>query len=641
MKLTNIGKFNSVDDYIDWKIGKFSGEEKTFENLFFFMFSEEENIFSETSDGYRIKKLSYGDCKKNVYIKANELKEIISLPHNSFVGLYMNNSANWIEYFWAILMNGYRPLLMNMRLSDDALERIIYDYNIQLIISDNKKFSCETIISTDINLSTSPYNDSFCNWGDEVGFMSSGTSDDNVKLCFYTAENFYYQIHNSADIIKNCPQIAKHYNGELKLLVLLPLYHVFGFIAVYLWFGFFSRTFVFPKDLNPSTVQNTVKKHKVTHIFAVPLVWDAIHRKAMKTIENKGEKTYSKFCKGLKIANKSKLGQKIMYKPMGEVRDKIFGDSVKFLISGGSFISCETLEFFNGIGYHIANGYGMTEIGITSVDISANPKNRNLGSIGRPFSCTEYAVNDSGELLIKGKNTASRILFNKETLCSGYCDWFNSHDLATKENEMYFIKGRSDDLIVSETGENLNPNLIEKELIIDGINELCLIKSDKGPTLLLSAPTCYTAEKAAKILTTAKSELKRLNLETEIHSVLVTPDNLIEKDSFKLNRKKIAEKLTNNSFNIFKEDVEDAEFEIILNELKKELTEVVADVLQCSTNKVNLNSHFLTDLGASSLDYFMISDAINEKYGIDIKNIDDVNAGLYTVNEIYTYIKSR
>jgi hypothetical protein len=30
-------------------------------------------------------------------------------------------------------------------------------------------------------------------WADEIIFMSSGTSD-NVKLCFYTGENLFYQV---------------------------------------------------------------------------------------------------------------------------------------------------------------------------------------------------------------------------------------------------------------------------------------------------------------------------------------------------------------------------------------------------------------------------------------------------------------
>ena len=43
----------------------------------------------------------------------------------SFVGIYMNNCEQWLELFWALLMQGYRPLLVNNRMSRSVLEDII------------------------------------------------------------------------------------------------------------------------------------------------------------------------------------------------------------------------------------------------------------------------------------------------------------------------------------------------------------------------------------------------------------------------------------------------------------------------------------------------------------------------------------
>ncbi|MBR6469918.1 MAG: AMP-binding protein, partial [Lachnospiraceae bacterium] len=93
-----------------------------------------------------------------------------------------------------------------------------------------------------------------------------------------------------------------------------------------------------------------------------------------------------------------------------ELRENIFGDSIRFLITGGSFIDPKVLAFFNGIGYRLANGYGMTEIGITSVELS--PKRRWLcgGYVGAPMTHAEYRVDENGELLVRGKVLARYIL---------------------------------------------------------------------------------------------------------------------------------------------------------------------------------------------------------------------------------------
>ena len=53
-----------------------------------------------------------------------------------------------------------------------------------------------------------------------------------------------------------------------------------------------------------------------------------------------------------------------------KVQKNILGKEIRFLIAGGSVLSRDTLETLNGVGYNLYNGYGMTEIGVTSVELS-------------------------------------------------------------------------------------------------------------------------------------------------------------------------------------------------------------------------------------------------------------------------------
>ena len=209
MQPTNIRGFRTIDEYIRRKLHEYTLEDKSFATLFKYMFSERENIISEISDGYRIKKTTYGECADKIVKKASSLSSLLSsIPVGSSIGLYMNNSLEWIENFWAILMCGYSPLLMNLRLDDDILDDIIKEYKVPAVITDGKTFDCLSINATDI--SAHEVNDGIGSvWGESVIFMSSGTSR-NVKLCVYTAESFYYQICNSVSIIQNCPKIRNH-----------------------------------------------------------------------------------------------------------------------------------------------------------------------------------------------------------------------------------------------------------------------------------------------------------------------------------------------------------------------------------------------------------------------------------------------
>jgi acyl carrier protein len=475
-------------------------------------------------------------------------------------------------------------------------------------------------------------------FGKEVIFMSSGTTD-KVKLCAYTAENFYYQVCDSADIIEESPDIQKHFDGEIKQLALLPFYHVFGFIAVYIWFGFFSRTFVFLKDMNPSTLLNTVKKHKVTHIFAVPLVWETIYKEAMRKIKGKGEKTYKKFRKALKIANSTgKLGKSFAKAALGEVREGIFGDSICCLITGGSPVRREVLEFFNGIGYHLANGYGMTEIGITSVEVSTKQKQLNNGSIGHSFGHTEYSISDQGELLVRGKTKASRIIIGETSLVTSPDEWFGTNDLAREINGQYFLEGRIDDLIICENGENLNPVLAEAKLKVNGCDRLCLFADKRGvPTLIASAPGCLSPEKLSELTKALDEAVRGAKLEGEIKKIVITTDSLIQGSEFKVSRRKVAERYENGKIRAIDTGNIEKQIAEILSHLESDVRECFAEALEKNACEIETTDNFFTALGGTSLDYFTLLSLVKSRFNVEMPS--DEGNRLTTVKEFCDYIR--
>ncbi len=624
MKLTNVGEFNSITPFVEDKLNKFSSAEKNFLSLFSFMFSERENVMAEISNGFSVKKLTYGECADKIEWLIGALNASLSgVEKGAVVGLYMTNSPEWIQMFWALIFCGYSPLLINARLNDKVIEDTLTDYGILAVVSDGKKFNKPTFFTGDIFSFNGERVYPDCECGKEILFMSSGTSG-NLKLCAYTAENFYYQVCDSLNIIKTCPQMKEHYMGELKILALLPFYHVFGFIAVYLWFGFFSRTFVFLKDLNPQTLLSSVKKHRVTHIFAVPLVWDTVYKQAVKTIKAKGEKTYNKFVKALKLSNKNGIiGKIVRKKGLKEVRDKLFGDSIKFLISGGSGVSKDTLEFFNGIGYHMANGYGMTEIGITSVEQALSGKVLNKGAIGLPFGNTQYKISDGGELLVKSKTRCARIMQGDKVTKTNYSEWFNTNDLALTLDGRYYVNGRKDDLIVCHSGENINPEIIEKSLTIDGVNSTCLFADEnKIPTLMLSVDGHLGKDALEKIRNSAIVALSNAKVGEEVKKIVLTSDKLLGDGEFKKSRKKISKRYSQGEFNIIDTDKEDFD-QRVFDAIYKEVAECFAKALGIDCNKILANDDFFMDLGGTSLDYFTLLGIIQSKFDVDDETLQE------------------
>ena len=640
MKLNNIHGFKNLEAYIKYKIARFAAEEKSFECLFQMMFDEHENIMIETSDGYRVNKITYGQCKEKILSIVPTVKDALAdVEQGQMVGLHMANCVEWLELFWAILICGYRPLIMNTRLSNAVLNQILQEYGVNCVISDGEQFAVKTVtkeavcIPSDRTVEQVPF-------GTEVIFMSSGSTD-NVKLCAYTGENFYHQICASVQIVEQCPHIQRHYEGELKQLMLLPLCHVFGFIAVYLWFGFFSRTFVFPKDLNPTTIQRTVKKHNVTHIFAVPMVWESVHKAAVSKIKARGDKTYAKFCRASAMVNRlGGVGDRLAKRMLREVREGLFGDSVQFMITGGSAISTSTLAFFNGIGYHLTNGYGMTEIGITSLELSSSKKTLNTGSIGVPLGSTEYQIDDSGKLLVRGKTCAVRILQGGEEKPSGYGQWFQTGDLMQCNGGRYYSMGRSDDLIIGSDGENLNPQLAEAALLVAGMDRVCVFSNKNGaPVVLASVPGCFDSKKLGEIYGCLTQRLAAAKLESAVSGIYFTHESLLLPGEFKLSRKKLAARFQNNEIKYF-EPMRIKEHIAALEEgLETEIRNCFAQVLNKDAEEIGLDDNFFLDLQGTSMDYFVLLSTIKSRIGVELSYTDGVR--LTSVGQIAAYIKNR
>ena len=138
---------------------------------------------------------------------------------------------------------------------------------------------------------------------DEIAFSSSATSMIEV-VCFCNGLQISEQILDFGSIVKRDPSITAHYKGSLKQLAFLPFYHVFGLFAVYFWFTFFGRTLVFLKDYSAETILKTCRRHEVTHIFAVPMLWHTIEKQVVAAAREQGEKQLKKLQKGIGFATK-------------------------------------------------------------------------------------------------------------------------------------------------------------------------------------------------------------------------------------------------------------------------------------------------------------------------------------------------
>jgi len=333
---------------------------------------------------------------------------------------------------------------------------------------------------------------------------------------------------------------------------------------------------------------------------------------------------------------------------MKEVQNKIFGNTIKFLITGGGYISTQTIELINGIGYPLYNGYGMSEIGITSVELRKKNKYRNISTIGKPFPTIQYKI-DNEKLFVKGSSICSKIITKESIKEIDHNKWFETNDLVQKDNKgYYYILGRNDDIVVSQNGEKINPDLIEKNITLYNARRFCILGLNVDGSTKLSM--IVEVNKGISLIKTNQliSEIDNLILEFNnqkynIEKIYLTTDKIAADTAIKVSRSILLKKINNNEvnlipLNLFKENnaVSDEE---INQELLSEVITVFSEILNKNINEIKINDHFIFDLGGSSLEYITLLIKLKEKYEMDFNFNEGENC--YSVYEVVNYILKR
>ena len=601
------------------------------------MANNRKNVYAEYFNlNNKIKHYKYQKMDQNVKRFASYLRSKIKAEDNSRVILKMANSPAWGEMFWAILMGGFVPVLIDAKTPRDNVENLAKQAKaIALISDDNHEYSLNKIRVDNI-LQCSNDGKVESKWANEVVFSSSGTTGD-AKLMVFNGENFVHQICCSLDMGKESVDIMyPNKYGKVKILAMIPFHHIFGFVAVFLWYTFYGKTLVFPKSNTPSDILLICQKVGITHVYSVPLFWDSlalsVNRKFAMQSEDKQKLLEKMIAYNLKEIEAKDAGLAASPIASDKVKKMLLGNKVKYCISGGGYLSNETLRTINGLGYPLYNGYGMTEIGVTSVELSQDVKKRLLGQIGHPLHNVEYKINEENELLVKSPTIHIREIIageEKETvLDNGY---FHTGDIVALGEEGYLIKGRMKDVIINANGENIFPDELEMYFkglpLITNLSILGTVSKEKALhediTLVLELD-----DKAQE------EEIKEL--EKTILAIKLPHDAKIDHIYLAKNRLPIANNMKVKRF-VIKKEIENGSNKFVLINAKKaspktrklsedaiknilpKVRQLFSQVLVLPTFKIDDEDHWINDLGGDSMNYVELVQEIDHTFNIEIE----------------------
>ncbi len=249
-------------------------------------------------------------------------------------------------------------------------------------------------------------------------------------------------------------------------LSILPMSHTYeftcGFILPLLCGG---RIAYAGKSPTPAILQKLCAYEKPLVIFAVPLVLEKIYKKrVLPQIEKSAL---------LGFLCKIGLTRKLIYRKIGAKLCAFFGGNLQLMGVGGAALNPDVEKFLHEARFPYLIGYGMTESAPLIAGGPAGDRSISVGSTGKPIPGVQVKIvgadpeSGIGEITVCGPNVMKGYFNDLEATQAVLTadGWLSTGDLGVfdKEGNLY-VRGRSKNVIVLASGENVYPEAIEHKI---------------------------------------------------------------------------------------------------------------------------------------------------------------------------------
>ncbi len=247
------------------------------------------------------------------------------------------------------------------------------------------------------------------------------------------------------------------------IVSMLPMGHVFGMVYDFLYgFSAGAHIYFLTRMPSPKIISQSFSEIKPKVISCVPLIVEKIIK---KDILPKVDSKIGKLLLKVPIVNdkiKSLARQAAM---------EIFGGNFDEIIIGGAPFNAEVEAFLKKIGFPYTIAYGMTECG--PIICSSRWETLKLASCGKATSRMEVRIDSpdpkthAGEIVCRGMNMMLGYYKNPEATAQiiDANGWLHTGDLGTLDEEGYVtVRGRSKNLLLTSSGQNIYPEEIESKL---------------------------------------------------------------------------------------------------------------------------------------------------------------------------------
>lgn len=582
---------------------------------------------------------------KDAEISYNALLKHVNYYSNLFnketidnVAIFSENRAEWIYSFYSIWKQDGVVVPIDFMASAEEVAYILNDCKPSVIFCSKEtlkvvlrakeliSYEIKEIVFEDLSYDVENYEPEVFQIKDvyktALIIYTSGTtgSSKGVMLSY----------DNVMANIEAVSQEVKIYTPERKVLILLPLHHIFPLLGSLIAPLYVQASVAVSPSMVSEDIINTLQKNGVAIIIGVPRLYAAIHKGIMDKINsNKVARILFKVAKKIDSTSFSK-------KIFKKVHER-FGGKVEYMVCGGAKLNELVAADYKTLGFEMLEGFGMTEA--APMITFTRPGKWKIGAAGQAMPGVEIKIKE-GEIIARGRNIMKGYYNRPEETAAVIKDgWLHTGDLGYIADEGFLhITGRSKETIILSNGKNINPEEVETALIATSpyISEVgVFLKDDSLCAAFLPDFKKLKEKEAVNLEEFFRWEVidrynKSVSPYKKITNFIFLKEELPKTRLGKIQRFKLAEFAEGKSKGK-KEGREEPGFEEYI---------IIRDYLQeQKKSHINPDDHIEIDLGLDSLDKLSLITFLESTFGIDVK--EDVLINNATIEKLSLYMKEK
>lgn len=408
-------------------------------------------------------------------------------------------SRPWIVAFLALLRCGACPVPADTQFPEETLLHVLQDSDCRLVLAnastaERMAGACETADVAIRRLEALDADERTTAAADQSEELPAVAPHD-LAILFYTSgttgppkgvplthQNILHQI----DFLTDSRLVTK---GD-RVMLPLPLHHVYPLVIGLLVPLALQLTVILPDGFTGPRILRALRVGDATLMIGVPRLYDAILAGISDQLARQDLLRRTTFTTVMVLLRflRRRLGWRLG-KTIFRALHRRIGPSLRTVVSGGSALKPETAWELETLGWQVGTGYGLTE---TSPLLTMKPPGDDrFETAGKPIRGIELRIgqdttgtDENGDVQVCGPGVFEGYNGLPDKAAESFTEdgWFRTGDLGHLDADGYLhLAGRKSTMIVTESGENVQPEQIEEQFAAHpAIAEIAVFQAEKG-----------------------------------------------------------------------------------------------------------------------------------------------------------------